>query len=136
MKYQWFGEAGYPPEECSGVPVINSFTATPDSVRSWDELLGENKDHNVLLSWDISNGDGVRLVADTGESAETTEHDPVIDGLQLLLQQTHTLTIYAKNECTEEADWPSKTLTIDYKQLNLAGVNLLLLNDFGNAPTT
>ncbi|MCF8057500.1 MAG: hypothetical protein K9K37_12795 [Desulfocapsa sp.] len=114
VKYVWFGPTGYPPPvepECVGPPVINSFKATPNPVFSGTMgLLGP--DHNVQLSWNISNGDGVKLVAGSGESAETSEHGPVLGGLELLLKKTETFTIYAKNKCTPEAQWPSKTITV------------------------
>ena len=82
---------------CIGPPVINYFTATPNPVQGGpDGMLGPS--HNVQLSWNISNADGIRLVADSGESGETTWLSPVINGMQLLLSKTHTFTLYARNE--------------------------------------
>ena len=129
VKYEWFGPTGYPPPVCEGVPVINSFTATPNPVTYGDAgLLGVNKTHNVGLSWNISNGDRIRLDAATGESGETPEGYPVIDGVQLLLERTNTFTLTAENECTAPENWPSKTVTVKVTPPGLPGVNLLLLN--------
>ncbi len=85
------------------------------------------------LSWNISNGDRVRLDAATGEHAETPEGYPVIDGVQLLLEESNTFTLTAENECTPAGNRPSMSVTVEVeKPVNMGGIGLLLLNDFGN----
>ncbi len=136
IKYTWGGPTGYPPLECTDKPVINSFRATPDPVVGGKfGLLGSDRDHNVELSWDITNGEGVILKADTGESAETREHGPKLNGVELLIEQKHTFTLTAKG-CTPREEWPSKTVTVGSRDMSIGGINLLLLNNYGNAPTT
>ena len=130
VKYIWGGAPGTPPAACTAGPIINSFTATPSRV-----VGGLTKEYNVELDWDISNVEGLLLVADTGESGETTEHDAQINGVDLSIDKTHTFTLTAKG-CTEQSTWPSQTLTVEYNDLVLAGVNLLLLSDHGNGSTT
>ncbi|MCF8057498.1 MAG: hypothetical protein K9K37_12785 [Desulfocapsa sp.] len=137
VKYEWFGPAGYPPPSCEGPPEIISFTATPSTVPfGKNGLLGAKQDHNVELSWNISNGDRVRLDAATGEYAEQPEGYPVLDGVQLLLEKTNTFTLTAENECTAVGDRPSKSVTVEVEGPPMAGVSLLLRTDYGNAPTT
>ncbi len=125
VKYVWFGATGYPPPvepECVGRPVINSFTATPKPI-----VFNPNKVFNVQLSWKISNSDGVRLVADTGESAESSPHSPVIDGLQLFLRKTTKFTLYGKNPCTPFSLRPSRTITVEVQPPGLPWLQGLIL---------
>ncbi len=127
VAYEWFGPTGYPPPACEGAPVINNFTASPYKVMGGPGgLLGEDKDYNVLLSWDIDNGDSVELVRDNGVTVESNAHPPVVSGLELLLNETYTFTITGINECTGQEDRPSKTLTVKVTQPILPAVNLLL----------
>jgi hypothetical protein len=114
VKYYWHGAAGKALPAlptCVGPPVINSFTANPNPVFSGVAGMLSD-DHNVELSWSLSNGDSVKLVADTGESAETTPYGPFINSLPLYLPTTHKFTLYGINECTPEAQWPTETIEV------------------------
>jgi hypothetical protein len=127
VAYEWFGPTGYPPPVCEGVPVINTFTAAPYRIIGGPGgLLGEEKDHNVLLTWDIGNADSVELVRDNGVTIESSSHPAVVDGFELLLNETYTFTITGRKECTGEENWPSKTLKVNVTQPVLPAVNLLL----------
>ncbi|MCF8056882.1 MAG: hypothetical protein K9K37_09610 [Desulfocapsa sp.] len=127
VAYKWFGPTGYPPPVCEGAPVINNFSATQYRVMGGPGgLLGEEKDYNVLLTWDIGNADSVALVRDNGMTVESNFHPPVVSGLELLINKTSTFTISASNECTADKDSPSKTLTVTVTQPNLPALNLLL----------
>jgi hypothetical protein len=130
IKYIWHGAPGVPTPACSTTPVLQSFTATPTTV-----VGGLNKEYNVELNWEISNVEGLILEADNGWTGESTIDDPEITGVQLPIDRTHTFKLTAKG-CTPESTWPSKTLTVEYRDPSMAGVNLLLLTDYGNAPTT
>ena len=130
VKYIWGGAPGVPTPTCSTTPILHSFTATPTTV-----VGGLKKEYNVELNWETSNVEGLLLEADNGWTGETTIDDPEIGSVQLPVDRTHTFKLTAKG-CTPESTWPSKTLTVEYKDLSLAGVNLLLLNDYGNSPTT
>ena len=88
--------------------------------------------YNVELDWDVDNEEGLILFADTGESGETTEHDPKINGVDLHITQDHTFTLLAKG-CTDKSTWPTRTVKVEYNDVNMAGVNHLLL---GTPPTS
>ncbi len=131
VEYVWGGGAGYPPPLCQGPPVINSFTANPDLVQGGPlGLLGDAKDHNVVVSWNVSNAESVELVINNGDSSVTKNYNDTQMTLELLIDSPTTFTLRGKLACTPEADWPwSAPLSIDYRSSkNNAGANLLLIN--------
>ncbi len=124
VRYDWEGDAGYPPPACDGPPVIDSFSATPNPVVSGETgLQGETKDYNVQLSWDISNADSAELVIGDGEKVQYSAKKD----LQLLIDKTTTFTLYGKNDCTSEESYPTKTLKVIVRPASLPLLTSLLL---------
>ncbi len=148
VKQVWGEEPGYPPASCEGVapPVFNKLTAatffTEGYVANSVSVYGGGKaglktdaagnPYNVIFSWDISNADGVEVKFSDGKDYKTTPDDPIYDGFGILLDEeagkTITLTVYAANECTDEANRPSKTIAIKVVSQPITPVRSLLLN--------
>lgn len=136
VKCNWAtGISCFPPAVCTGeeeAPRLYSFTSEPEKVT----LIPNKEDNNVLLSWDTDFADNLRLVSSTGESAETNEYSPALDGVWVRIDKETTFTLTAMNDCTPESEWPSMSVTVDTQGLYPTGaVTLLLLNDYANATT-